>query len=66
MQPLCSYNSDMGEEQPRTSITWRIPADVLEALRRIAKRNERSLNGELVQALREHVRREEARQTNRS
>ena len=49
------YNSCMDEKQPVTSITIRIPAEIAEALRRLAKRHDRSLNGEIVRALREYA-----------
>jgi predicted transcriptional regulator len=44
----------MNKQQPTTSITIRIPADIAEALRRLAKQHDRSLNGEIVRALREY------------
>jgi predicted transcriptional regulator len=49
------YNSCMNEKQPITSITIRIPAEIAEVLRRLAKRHDRSLNGEIVRALREYA-----------
>jgi len=49
------YNSCMDEKQPVTSITIRIPAEIAEVLRRLAKRHDRSLNGEIVRALREYA-----------
>jgi hypothetical protein len=48
----------MSEQQSDVKITVRIPHDVAEAMRRLAERNDRSLNGEIVRALREHVRRQ--------
>jgi len=51
------YNSCMDEKQPVTSITIRIPAEIAEVLRRLAKRHDRSLNGEIVRALREYAER---------
>ncbi len=47
----------MREQQPEVKITVRIPPDVAEAMRRLAERNDRSLNGEIVRALREYARR---------
>jgi predicted transcriptional regulator len=49
------YNSCMNEKQPITSMTIRIPAEIAEVLRRLAKRHDRSLNGEIVRALREYA-----------
>ena len=44
------------ETQAReTRITIRIPAEIAEALRRLAKQHDRSLNGEIVRALREYA-----------
>ena len=45
----------MGEKQPSTSITIRIPTEIAEMLRRLAKQHDRSLNGEIVRALREYA-----------
>jgi predicted transcriptional regulator len=45
----------MYEKQPPTTITIRIPAEIAEALRRLAKQHDRSLNGEIVRALREYT-----------
>ena len=47
----------MNEKQPPTSITIRIPAAIAEMLRRLAKQHDRSLNGEIVRALREYAER---------
>ena len=47
----------MSEERPPTSITIRIPAEIAEMLRRLAKQHDRSLNGEIVRALREYAER---------
>jgi hypothetical protein len=49
------YNSCMSEKQQPTSITIRIPAEIAETLRRLAKQHDRSLNGEIVRALREYI-----------
>ena len=38
-----------------TSITIRIPAEIADLLRRLAKQHDRSLNGEIVRALREYA-----------
>jgi hypothetical protein len=45
----------MDHQQKTTSITIRIPATIAEALRRLAKEHDRSLNGEIVRALREYA-----------
>ena len=47
----------MSEKQPPISITIRIPAEIAETLRRLAKQHDRSLNGEIVRALREYTER---------
>jgi hypothetical protein len=52
------YNSCMSDAQPPTNITIRIPAEIAEMLRRLAKQHDRSLNGEIVRALREYTARE--------
>lgn len=48
----------MGEKQPSprsTRSTIRIPTELVEMLRRLAKQHDRSLNGEIVRALREYA-----------
>jgi len=46
----------MDKQQPATtSITIRIPAEIAELLRQLAKQHDRSLNGEIVRALREYA-----------
>jgi predicted transcriptional regulator len=45
----------MSEKQPSTSITIRIPTEIAEMLRRLATQHDRSLNGEIVRALREYA-----------
>jgi len=47
----------MDTKQPETKITIRIPAVIAEMLRRLAKQHDRSLNGEIVRALREYAER---------
>ena len=42
-------------EHHEVKITIRIPAEIAEEMRRLAKRHDRSLNGEIVRALREYV-----------
>jgi len=45
----------MDEKQAITNITIRLPSAIAEALRRLAKQHDRSLNGEIVRALREYA-----------
>ena len=45
----------MSEKQATTSITIRVPTEIAEMLRRLAKQHDRSLNGEIVRALREYT-----------
>ena len=56
------YNSCMLEKQPPTNITIRIPAEIAEMLRKLAKQHDRSLNGEIVRALREYTEKHRERQ----
>ena len=45
----------MSEKQPTTSITIRLPAAIADVLRQLATQHDRSLNGEIVRALREYA-----------
>jgi predicted transcriptional regulator len=45
----------MDAEQREIKVTIRIPAEIAARMRQLAKRNDRSLNGEIVRALREYV-----------
>ncbi|MGH9637640.1 MAG: Arc family DNA-binding protein [Candidatus Angelobacter sp.] len=45
----------MNTTKPEIKITVRIPAAVAEALRQVAAQHDRSLNGEIVRALREYT-----------
>jgi len=45
----------MRKESDETKITIRIPAAIAERLRRLANEHDRSLNGEIVRALREYA-----------
>ena len=45
---------------PMTPLTVRFPVDDLEAMRRLAKRNHRSLNAEIVHAVAEYIRQQSA------
>jgi predicted transcriptional regulator len=47
----------MSEKPPSTSITIRVPTEVAAILRRLANQHDRSLNGEIVRALREYAER---------
>lgn len=47
----------MDKQEQETRITIRIPTEIAEMLRRLAKRHDRSLNGEIVRALREYTER---------
>ncbi len=47
-------------KEQTTSINTRYPQEVLETMRRLAQRHERSLNGEIVWALRDYIQRKEA------
>ena len=49
----------MGERPSTTSITIRVPAEIAELLRQLAKQHDRSLNGEIVRALREYTQKHE-------
>lgn len=51
----------MSEKQPPTNITIRIPPEIAEALRTLAREHDRSLNGEIVRALREYVERQQGK-----
>jgi HNH endonuclease/Arc-like DNA binding domain len=42
-------------EMSETSSTIRLPSEIAETLRRLAKQHDRSLNGEIVRALREYT-----------
>jgi hypothetical protein len=45
----------MHRQQAEVKITLRMPADVAEGMKRAAHENDRSLNGEIVRALREYL-----------
>lgn len=51
------YNRGMDEKK----IQVRFPVDVWEALKDLAEKHERSFNGEVIWALREYIKREEAK-----
>jgi hypothetical protein len=45
----------MKQKKPEAKSTVRFPPDVLDALRLVAAKQQRSLNGEVVWILREHL-----------
>jgi len=45
----------MDEKPAITTITIRLPAEIAEALRCLARQHDRSLHGEIVRALREYA-----------
>jgi len=45
----------MSEKRSTTSITIRVPVEIAEVVRRLAKQHDRSVNGEIVRALREYA-----------
>lgn len=45
----------MSERRGDIKITLRLPADVAEGMKQSAQQNDRSLNGEIVRALREYL-----------
>ncbi len=52
----------MGEQQQQeVKITLRAPAELAESMKRLAREHDRSLNGELVRAIREYIARQEKR-----
>ncbi len=52
------YNTCM-EQDPKQKITFVLPRHLIERLRTVAKRNRRSLVGELVWALEQYLQRQE-------
>jgi predicted transcriptional regulator len=51
----------MGKKQEEVKITLRVPPEVAETMKRLAREHDRSLNGELVRALREYIARQRKR-----
>jgi len=43
------------EEKPTKALSIRFPVHILEQMKEIAKRNNRSLNGEILTAMEEHI-----------
>jgi predicted transcriptional regulator len=52
----------MTEKEPPVGITIRVPAEIAEQMRRLAKQHDRSLNGEIVRALREYTEKHDKKQ----
>ncbi|MGH2514558.1 MAG: Arc family DNA-binding protein [Ktedonobacterales bacterium] len=50
------------QQEEDVKITLRVPADVAETMKRLARENDRSLNGELVRAIREYITRQHRQQ----
>lgn len=46
------YNDGMDTQQHEIKLTIRIPVELADKMRRLAKAHDRSLNGEIVRALR--------------
>jgi len=52
------YNDCMNEQRKEIkSLTLRFPAQVLERMKEIAKQHNRSLTGEILTAMQEHIKR---------
>jgi predicted transcriptional regulator len=49
------HNSGMETKRHETKLTIRLPTEIAELMRRLAARHDRSLNGEIVWALREYI-----------
>jgi len=58
MNTLENGDPKRAEVNDEVRITFRMPADVAEGMRASAKGNDRSLNGEVVRALREYLARQ--------
>jgi hypothetical protein len=56
------YNGGVDTAQDETKLTIRIPAAIAEQMRRLAKQHDRSLNGEIVRALREYAERHKGKE----
>ncbi len=58
MHPFLLYNGRMDtKEKDIKSLSIRFPAPLLEQMKEIAKRHNRSLSGEVLTALQEHIKR---------
>ena len=52
------YNGSMDAERDEPRISIRFPRAVAEAMRRLAKEHDRSINGEMLRAAREYIARQ--------
>jgi len=58
MHPFLLYNGCMDtKEKEIKSLSIRFPAHILEQMKEIARRHNRSLSGEVLTALEEHIKR---------
>ncbi|HKW22265.1 MAG TPA: Arc family DNA-binding protein [Ktedonobacterales bacterium] len=48
----------MSEQREEVKITLRVSTELAEAMKRLAREHDRSLNGELVRAIREYIARQ--------
>jgi predicted transcriptional regulator len=55
----------MDKQQEEVKITLRVPPEVAHEMKRLARTNDRSLNGELVRAIREYITRQRRRERER-
>jgi len=51
----------MEQQQQEVKMTLRLPASVAEALRHLAEEHERSLNGEIIWALKAYIQEQESK-----
>lgn len=60
------YNTcmDKQEEIPIKSVSIRIPVDMLAELHKVAKQHNRSLNGEILTAIGDHLKKSQKEQRN--
>jgi predicted DNA-binding protein len=58
MYPFLMYNGCVStQEKPTKSLSIRFPVHILEQMKEIAKRHNRSLSGEVLTAMEEHIKR---------
>ena len=53
------YNRHMDTERNVVHISIRFPRELADAIRRLAKEHDRSINGEVVRAVREYITRQQ-------
>ena len=53
------------QEEPTKSFSIRIPVEMLDALRKVAKQHNRSIHGEILTAIREHINKSQKEDPNR-